>query len=359
MRQQGIPLKIGWQDSSKWVLLGRRILTYFRQNVPVPLVGLTVLGSILMLTACGGGSAVSVGPSELGTNAQTPKLTIAPESIAFDSIKAGTTSIQTITLSNTGTGPATVSQATISGAGFSLSGLSIPLTLAPAGTVQFSVIFSPATSGNSTGNVSIVSDATGSPIIVTLTGTAVTSQLSTSPASLNFGNVAVNSTGTLPVVVTNTGSGGVTISQASVAGAGFSVSGPALPLILAARQNTSFSVTFGPTAGGSMTGSLSVTSSATNSPNLVSLSGMGTNQHSVSLTWAVSTSPSITGYNVYRGMVSGGPYTKLNSSLVTATTYIDATVEAGETYYYVTTALNSQGVESSNSNQAEAVIPSP
>jgi fibronectin type 3 domain-containing protein len=188
---------------------------------------------------------------------------------------------------------------------------------------------------------------------------ASTQLLSASPSSLSFGNVTLGSTSTLPVVVANVGTSSVIISQATLTGVGFSVSGPTMPFTLAAGQNTTFSITFNPTAAGSIAGTLSVASNATNSPNVASLSAMGVNQHSVALTWVASTSSNITGYNVYRATVSGGPYTELNASLLTATSYTDATAQAGETYYYVTTAVTSQSVQSGDSNQATAIVPTP
>jgi hypothetical protein len=81
--------------------------------------------------------------------------------------------------------------------------------------------------------------------------------------------------------------------------------------------------------------------------------------HSVALSWTASTSSTVTGYNVYRGAVSGGPYTKLTASPVTAVAYTDFAVQAGQTYYYVTTAVDGSGNESAYSNQAQAVVPSP
>jgi uncharacterized repeat protein (TIGR03803 family) len=78
---------------------------------------------------------------------------------------------------------------------------------------------------------------------------------------------------------------------------------------------------------------------------------------SVNLTWDPSNSQNIVGYNVYRGGSPNGPYTKLNSTLDPNTAYSDSTVQAGKTYYYVTTAVDSQGVESAYSNQSEASIP--
>jgi len=87
---------------------------------------------------------------------------------------------------------------------------------------------------------------------------------------------------------------------------------------------------------------------------LVSTNGV---THSVTLTWKASTSSNVAGYYVYRGSTSGGPYTRL-SSLLSSDSYVDGTVTAGQTYFYVTTAADSSGDESAYSNQVEAAIPS-
>jgi len=76
----------------------------------------------------------------------------------------------------------------------------------------------------------------------------------------------------------------------------------------------------------------------------------------VALTWNASTS-TVSGYNVYRGTVSGGPYTKINVSLVAVLNYTDSTVQSGTTYFYVTTAVDSSGSESVYSNEVSAPIP--
>ncbi len=79
-------------------------------------------------------------------------------------------------------------------------------------------------------------------------------------------------------------------------------------------------------------------------------------QHSVNLNWNPSTSQ-VMGYNVYRGSTAGGPYAKLNSSLDPSTAFTDSTVASAHTYYYVTTAVNSSGVESGYSNQVQVAVP--
>ncbi|MCL5670044.1 MAG: IPT/TIG domain-containing protein [Acidobacteria bacterium] len=80
--------------------------------------------------------------------------------------------------------------------------------------------------------------------------------------------------------------------------------------------------------------------------------------HTVSLSWTASTS-TVSGYNVYRSSTSGGPYTKLNSSSVPGTAYTDNNAQAGQTYFYVTTAVNSSNQESAYSNQSQTTVPSP
>lgn len=85
----------------------------------------------------------------------------------------------------------------------------------------------------------------------------------------------------------------------------------------------------------------------------------GTGKHSVTLTWNASTSSGVTGYNLYRDQKSGGPYSKLNASLISGLTYKDTTVAKCTTYYYVATAVNSSNAESSYSKEVKAVIPCP
>jgi fibronectin type 3 domain-containing protein len=82
--------------------------------------------------------------------------------------------------------------------------------------------------------------------------------------------------------------------------------------------------------------------------------------HSVTLTWTASTTSGVTGYNVYRSATTGGPYTKLTSTALgaTTTTYTDSSVIAGATYYYVATALVGS-TESGYSTQASAAVPTP
>ncbi len=76
--------------------------------------------------------------------------------------------------------------------------------------------------------------------------------------------------------------------------------------------------------------------------------------HWVMLSWTGSVSPNVTNYNVYRS--SGGPYNFI-SNVGMATSYADYNVQNGQSYYYVTTAIDNTGQESVYSNQAVATVP--
>lgn len=78
---------------------------------------------------------------------------------------------------------------------------------------------------------------------------------------------------------------------------------------------------------------------------------------SVLLTWTANTAANVAGYNIYRGGAPGGPYTKVNFVLVSGASYTDATVEAGKTYYYVATTVDTSPAESGYSDTAFAAVP--
>jgi hypothetical protein len=282
-----------------------------------------------------------------------------PSSLAFGSIQVGSNSSKSETLTNTSGATVTISQATPSGAGFSVSGLTLPVTLTANQSVTFNAIFAPASAGAASGTLSIVSDASNSPLNIALSGTGTAAgQLAVSPTSLSFGNVAVGSSASLNGSLNASGAS-VTVTSASLNNSEFVLSGISLPATLAAGQSTPFTVAFTPQASGATSASLSFSSNAANSPAVQSMTGTGTAPapHTVDLTW--NSSNNAVGYNVYRSTVSGGPYSMINTSLDGTTAYTDNTVVSGQSYYYVATAVGSDLNESGYSNQAQAVIPNP
>ena len=289
---------------------------------------------------------------------QQSGLAAIPSSNNFGTVPVGSSKTATETLSNTGNGKVTVSQVTITGAGFSLSGLNLPIALTSGQSYTFTVQFAPKTSGSVTGKISVVYDRSSSTMSVAVSGTGSTAgNLAVSPSALSFGSVAVGSSKSMSASLSATGAS-VTVSSATVNSSEFSLSGVSLPFIIAAGKSASFTVKFVPQTSGSASGSLSFKSNATTSTTVEALSGSGTvGTHSVALTW--SPESAVSGYNVYRGTKSGGPYSKINPVLDASASFTDTAVQAGYTYYYVTSAVSGSGVESKYSNQVKAVIPTP
>ncbi len=295
-----------------------------------------------------------------GTGATQGTLIANPSNLAFGNVQVGNTASLSETLTNTGGSTVSIAQANLSGANFSISGLNgFPINLTPNQSITFTATFSPTSAGALSGSLSVVSNASDSPLSIGLSGTGTAAgTLSVSPASLNFGNVTVGSSSSLNGSLTASGTA-VTVQPANDSNGEFVLSGISLPITITAGQSATFTVTFTPQSSGATSASLSFPSNASNSPTVQTPTGTGVTQtqHTVDLTW--NSSAEAVGYNVYRGTVPGGPYTMINSSLDGATTYTDSTVVSGDTYYYVTTAVNSESQQSGYSNQAAAVIPNP
>jgi Abnormal spindle-like microcephaly-assoc'd, ASPM-SPD-2-Hydin len=298
-------------------------------------------------------NAVSLGVSGWGVASWS--LTANPASMDFGNVPAGSTVTLPITITNGGSTSITVSQELTSAHGFSASGLTLPLTLTAGQSFSFSLSFAPTVAGAATGYFNVSSP--GYPVLaVALSGTGTAAgQLSDSPGTMNFGNVTVGQNLSQSGTLTATGAN-VTVSSASNTNSDFALTGVTLPVTITAGQSLSYAVTFTPQSSGTASGTLTFVSNASNPDLAESLSGDGVASYSVALTWDASTSP-VVGYNVYRGGKSGGPYTKLNATLDPNTSYTDSTVTAGQNYYYVTTSVNSSGMESTYSNQTQAVIP--
>jgi hypothetical protein len=181
-------------------------------------------------------------------------------------------------------------------------------------------------------------------------------ELAVSPSVLDFGKVAVGShsgkTGTLTA-----GDSTITVTSADWSGEGYSVSGIVFPLTIHAGQSVPFRVTFAPHHAGSSEGKIRFQTDADRGAKVV-FSGHGTQAatHTVTLSW-IPAAPSVIGYNIYRGAASKGTYVRINDSLHPLPTFTDGSVLAGETYFYMTTAVSKDGSESEYSDRIQVTIP--
>jgi len=277
----------------------------------------------------------------------------------FGNVVVGGVVTQPVTITNKGTSPSTLSAYQVSGNAFSVIGLALPATLGSGQSLSFTARFAPSAAGTFIGRVIV--EEPGSQkhtILLQGTGDVSTFTLSLSTASIDFGNVVVGGDAQLPVVVQNRGPGSVTISGVSVTGTGYTISNLNPPVTLNADQSTSFTVMFAPTATGVSEGRATLTTNADNLPETISFTGTGLiqNAHYVRLNWTKSTSPGVIEYDIYRGTVSGGPYSEIATVSGIRTRYIDQSVSAGQTYYYVAIAVT-RTQQSGYSNEAMAQVP--
>jgi len=122
----------------------------------------------------------------LKLNAAVPTLTINASSVAFGNVEEGTVATQSVTLTSTGTAPVTVNSATLTGAGFSLSGASFPVTLNPGQALTLNLQFDPTTAGAATGQLTIASNSSVGPsALIALSGTGL------APITVNVSPVSV------------------------------------------------------------------------------------------------------------------------------------------------------------------------
>jgi len=205
--------------------------------------------------------------------ATTQQLLCSPSSLRFGTVPLGQSESQIVSLTNSGQSAVTVSAVGVNDAEFSISGLTLPQTLAAGQSVTFNVAFAPTGGGWAGGKVTFTSNASNPNLQLQLAGTGVTSDaLTAAPSSLAFGQVAVGATSTLAVVLTNARTWKETLTAIQAGGTSYSVSAPTLPLTLSAGQSITVNVTFTPLAAGLTGGNIFVSGPSIDIP----LSGTGT-----------------------------------------------------------------------------------
>jgi Abnormal spindle-like microcephaly-assoc'd, ASPM-SPD-2-Hydin len=278
-----------------------------------------------------------------GSGIRSNSVAASPASVWFGQVTVGTSSALPVVLTNARAGSVTVTALQMTGTGFSVSGPTLPVTLATGQSMTMNVTYAPLSAGMSLGSVFI----SGANLGVPLTGTGTTSlagQLTISPAAVNFGDVTVGSTGIQPITM-SAATASVTVSSDASSNSQFVLDGASFPFTIPAGQSVSFNVAFTPSNSGTVSGSLSFTSNASNSQTNESLTGIGTAPvYNVDLYWNASSD--VVGYNVYRSTSASGGFAKINSAVDPNTAYTDSSVTSGTTYYYEASSVNSAGQES-------------
>jgi hypothetical protein len=293
----------------------------------------------------------------LALSANPPTFSLSSASLAFGSVTVNTAATpQSLTVISTGTAPLTISAGTVTGAGFSISGATFPLTLNQGQKAMLTVSFDPSASGLVNGAITLNSNSPTNPsVTLSGTGTAAPGTLS----GLSCTNPTITGSGTDSCTVflnAAAGSGGLIVNLSS------NNSAVTLPATVTVKNNTT-SATFSATVASVTTAqsaTLTATAGTVSETAVISLSGPAAFQ--VNLTWgapADSSTPAAAGYYIFRAIAGTTMYQQLNpqGDFVQQTMYTDTTVASGTTYDYYVESVDSNGVESVPSSIASVTVP--
>jgi hypothetical protein len=206
-----------------------------------------------------------------------PVVAFLPTKLIFPNEQVGSTSAaQTITISNPGVTPLAISSVATSGdfAQTDTCPLS-PSTLLTGANCPVNVTFTPSAEGKRTGNLTLKDNAASGYQNIPLVGTGLAPVASLSSTSLTFATQLLNTTSP-PQNMTLTNTGNQTLNITSIAASGNFAESNTCPSSLAVNANCTITVTFTPMAINTLTGTVTVTDNAPNSPQTISLTGTGT-----------------------------------------------------------------------------------
>lgn len=173
-------------------------------------------------------------------NAATPALTVSTTSIAFGNVTENSPVTKTVTLTSSGTAAVTVSGVTATGTGFSVSGVSTPVTLNPGATATLTVEFDPTTAGSETGTVTVSDNASPDTATISLSGTG-TADAALSGITCSSSSLTGAATDACTVTLTATApSGGMTVALTSSSSA---VTVPASVTVASGATSAAFTAT--------------------------------------------------------------------------------------------------------------------
>jgi hypothetical protein len=248
--------------------------------------------------------------SLLGIGAQAPIVGVSTASLTFPNQALGVPSAsQPVTLTNTGIGALNFTSIGIAGtnqADFSQTNTCGPQVL-PNASCVINVTFTPSALNSRVASLVFTDDAASSPQSVALSGTGInpSGSIQLSATTVNFGAPQLNIPSTpQTITLTNSAASVLTISNIQVGGNGdFAISSSstcssAFPFNLNSGASCNIVLIFTPSVYGTENASMTVSGSAANSPQSVTLTGTGSTPPDFNV---IPTSSSATGQSVTQG----------------------------------------------------------
>ncbi len=218
------------------------------------------------------GSQQTVSLSGTGTGLLS-KMSVSPTSLSFGNQPLNMTSgLRPVTVTNTGTAPLTVSSVAASAEYADTSTCTSPVN--PGGTCTLNISFTPTALGTQTGTVTLNSNASNDPQVVNLTGNGFAGA-ALSCTNCGFGRLAVGTSGGMAITVANAQNVALTNINVTINGSHDYSQTNTCGTELGARRTCTITVTLTPSIVGADKATLTVTDSATNSPQTATLLGEG------------------------------------------------------------------------------------
>ncbi|RMF88735.1 MAG: choice-of-anchor D domain-containing protein, partial [Nitrospinota bacterium] len=216
-----------------------------------------------------------------GTGTTVPDIAVSPTSLAFGTVTVGTTATLNTTISNVGNGDLTITEFAFTGSqDFALnpSAPGLPLVVAPGGSVDIPIDYTPSVAKAVNGVLWIASDDPDESVVpVQLSGTGIACDLLVNPLALDFGLTEIGQTQTLTTTLTNLGSADCHISALTLGGSAdfhLNPATPVPPFVVAPGGTAEVSVDYSPSDFVDDTGTLEIDSDDPDQPVItVDLSG--------------------------------------------------------------------------------------
>ena len=239
----------------------------------IPITATTTLKAVAEAPGFGNSAVASA------TYAFVPALSATSLSFGSEDVGASTVS-QSVTLTNGSTTPLSIASIVVTGTNASSFVFSNSCGAGLAGGANCTIQgkFAPLATGALKAAITITDSATNSPQSIALTGTGLQGPVTLSAYSLSFGSVALgSSSASQTIVLTNTGTAALTITGITTTGTNASsfVFSNTCEASLVVGGKCSILGHFTPSKAGALTAAITVTDSASTSPQTIALNGTG------------------------------------------------------------------------------------
>jgi hypothetical protein len=282
-------------------------------------------------------------------------ISVTPTSLAFTGTVGGANpAARAVSLTNMGGGTLT----------WSVSDNAAWLTVSPVSgttttetdTLTAAISISGLAAGTYNGVITATSSGGARTIPVSLTLSAAPIAISANPANLAFTG-AVGGTNPTSKTIALTNTGGVTLTWTVSDNAAWLTVTPASGTTTTETDTLTAAINISGLAAGTYNGIITVTptgSTPRQIPVSLTLTAGGTG--TATLTWTAGTDTDLAGYKVYRGTASGTYGAAIATLDRTVTSYVSSGLQAGTTYFFVITAVDNAGNESTFSNEVSKSI---